>query len=111
MIRRRIVFGLILAAVVATQPGHGAARETVQGVAFLLQDASCSQTAYILTYCPCSPPIISAYALSTKLDLSQYSGKFISYHGFVVPGSCQVPVLDLRKVEVQPAPPPCPCEA
>src|SRR5262245_36628027 len=111
MSTRRIVLGFALAALLISQPGHGAAREWIVKLGFILPDASCPQAAHVLTPCPCEVPVITDHLFSTKVDLNRYAGDFVSIKALVAPGTCQPDLLDVRKVDVQPNLPPCPCPA
>lgn len=104
--RTMILFALVLVAATGPSVNGHPTTETISG--WLTTDASCAQTPYVLAACSCVPPQIINYVFSTKIDLSQYTGNFVSLHGSFQPGNCQAPLFKAKKVAIEPLRP-CPC--
>ena len=104
------ILAIVVCAVLAARPasGNGAA-DSVGG--FLTFAGDCPQAGYVLVHCPCDPlPPPSHYVYSTKIDLSQYAGHFVSMRGSVQNGNCQVPLFQAKRATIEPNRP-CPCPA
>ena len=110
MTKKALVFTLALTALLVPSPGSGQSSnsETISG--WLQASSSCPQGPFELAVCPCPIPQVTHYVFSTKVDLSQYIGHFVTLRGSTQTGNCQASLFQARKATVEPNRP-CPCMA
>src|SRR5213594_3435805 len=106
---RGTMLTLALAAILPARSVYGQSMGLDSVVGFVLPDSSCPQAAYVLTPCTCTMPQIDYYLFSTKIDLSRYAQRYLTLRGTIEPGNCQAQLFEVRKVALNPNPPPCVC--